>query len=152
MVFNDGDELLSIPFKVVAFTVAGLPLSALFLCVLISMMLHWDEATRTHCGVPNLFPSVSAAVASYSPERYIWRLFIGIHGAPRLVLAFAYRNLLISSPLQPLPPKRWFSTACNFACFINVMENLFLLLLTSISSVEDYCKFLPFISFFIILF
>jgi|UniRef100_A0AC35FPK2 hypothetical protein len=138
MVFNDGDELISIPFKAIAFTIAGLPLSALFLCVAISMMLHWDEATRTHCGVPNYFPSVSAAVAAYSPERYIWRLFIGIHGAPRLLLALAYRNFLISSPLKPFPPTKWFNFACNATCVINLLENLFLLLLTSISSVEDY--------------
>lgn len=39
-------------------------------------------------------PSVSAAVASYAPEVYIWRIFIAIHGGPRLALAFAYRLVL----------------------------------------------------------
>uniref|UniRef100_A0AC34RJH8 Ribosomal protein L10e/L16 domain-containing protein n=1 Tax=Panagrolaimus sp. JU765 TaxID=591449 RepID=A0AC34RJH8_9BILA len=134
----DGDELLSIPFKLVAFIIAGLPLSALMICVILSMILHWDEATRTHCGVPNYLPSVSAAVASFAPERYIWRLFIGIHGTPRLALAFAFRNFLISSPLRPFTGTKFFQFACNVACFLNVLENIFLLLLTSISSTENY--------------
>ncbi|KAE9556071.1 hypothetical protein FO519_000705 [Halicephalobus sp. NKZ332] len=138
MVLSDGDELLSIPFKVVAIIIAGLPLSALVICVFLSMLLHWDEATRTHCGVVNYFPSVSSAVASFSPERYIWRLLIGIHGTPRLALAFAFRNLLITSPLRPFSGTKFFQLACNIACFLNIMENIFLLLLTSISSVEDY--------------
>lgn len=138
MVLSDGDELLSIPFKVVVTVVAGLPFSALVICVLLSILLHWDEATRTHCGVVNYFPSVSSAVASFSPERYIWRLLIGIHATPRLALAFAFRNLLITSPLRPFSGTKFFHLACNIVCFLNVMENIFLLLLTSISSVEDY--------------
>ncbi|KAI6177128.1 Ribosomal-L16 domain-containing protein [Aphelenchoides bicaudatus] len=104
----------------------------------INLLLHWDEATRTHCGVPNWLPSVSAAVASYAPERYIWRLFIGIHGSPRIVLAIAYRNLILKSPLGPARSLVWFPLACNFACFLNIVEVVCLLLLTSISSIDDY--------------
>lgn len=33
--------------------------------------------------VPNWLPSLSAAVSTFAPERYIWRLFIGLHGTPR---------------------------------------------------------------------
>lgn len=90
MAFGE-DELLRIPFRFVVYVIAGLPFSALALCVFLSLLLHWDEATRTHCGVANWLPSVSAAVASYAPERYIWRLFIGIHGSPRIALAIAFR-------------------------------------------------------------
>lgn len=93
MAFGD-DELLRIPFRYLIYVVAGLPFSALTLCVLLSLVLHWDEATRTHCGVANWLPSVSAAVASYAPERYIWRLFIGVHGSPRIGLSFAFRLAL----------------------------------------------------------
>uniref|UniRef100_A0A915D539 CWH43-like N-terminal domain-containing protein n=1 Tax=Ditylenchus dipsaci TaxID=166011 RepID=A0A915D539_9BILA len=67
----------SLFFKVLVFIIGGLPFSALIICIVLSLFLHWDEATRTHCNVNNWLPSVSAAVASYSPERYIWRLFIG---------------------------------------------------------------------------
>jgi len=138
MVLSDGDELLSIPFKLVVTVVAGLPFSALVICIFLSMLLHWDEANRTHCDVVNYFPSVSSAVALLSPERYIWRLFIGLHGTPRLAIAFAFRNLLITSPLRPFSSTKFFHLACNVACFFGVMETIFLLVLTSISSVEDY--------------
>ncbi|KAI6215372.1 Ribosomal-L16 domain-containing protein [Aphelenchoides besseyi] len=132
------DELLRFSFRYVVYTIAGLPLTALGLCLMISILLHWDEATRTHCNVANWLPSVSAAVASYSPERYIWRLFIGIHGAPRIAVAFAFRNLLLSSPLGPTRSVIWFPVACHIACILNVLEVMFLLMLTSISSVDDY--------------
>lgn len=134
------DELFRLPFKFVVYIVAGLPFTALMLCLILSLMLHWDEATRTHCGVSNWLPSVSAAVASYAPERYIWRLFIGIHGAPRIGLAIAFRNFLLKSPLGPARSLVWFPLTCNVACLLNIGEVVFLLLLTSISSIDDYCE------------
>ncbi|KAK0414494.1 hypothetical protein QR680_011463 [Steinernema hermaphroditum] len=132
------DELISIPFRHIVYCVAGLPLSALFICIFLSITLHIDDSTRTHCGVDNWLPSVSAAVASFSPERYIWRVFIGLHGAPRLILALAFRNLLLSSPIRSPSTGIWFAILCQLACFLNLAENIFLLLLTSISSVEDH--------------
>jgi len=134
-----GDEdLLTIPFRVFVLLIAGLPLCALTLCLALSLSLHWEEATRTHCNVPNWLPSVSAAVASYSPERYIWRLLIGLQGAPRMALAFAFKNLLMSSPLRPFSSLVWFPWVCYLACAVHLAEIVFLMLLTSISSVEDY--------------
>ncbi|KAE9548002.1 hypothetical protein FO519_008783 [Halicephalobus sp. NKZ332] len=102
------------------------------------MILHWDDATETHCNVPNFFPSVSAAVASFSPEKFIWRLFVGLHGAPRIVTAIAFRNFLSSSPLRSYPNARFFHVLCNFACSLHILEVMFLLLLTCVSSTENY--------------
>ncbi|KAI1721493.1 frag1/DRAM/Sfk1 family domain-containing protein [Ditylenchus destructor] len=124
------DDILTVPFKSFVYIVSGLPFSALVLCIALSITLHWDESTRTHCGVPNYLPSVSAAVASYSPERYIWRLLVSIHGGPRIVLAFAFKNFLISSPLIPFPSIGWFHWPCYVACFFHLAEIIFLLLLT----------------------
>lgn len=89
------EELLSIPFRWFVYVVAGMPLFALFACIAISVTLHLDEATRTHCGVSNWLPSISAAVASFPPERYIWRLLIALHSAPRYAIAFAFRLAFI---------------------------------------------------------
>ncbi|TKR61542.1 hypothetical protein L596_028638 [Steinernema carpocapsae] len=132
------DELVSIPFRHIVYAIAGLPLSALLICIFLSVILHLDASTRTHCGVDNWLPSVSAAVASFSPERYIWRVFIGLHGAPRFVLAFAFRNLLLSAPIRSPSAGIPFAILCQLACFLNLGENFFLLILTSISSVEDH--------------
>lgn len=132
------EDLLSVPFRWFVYVVAGLPLSALFMCISLAITLHLEEATRTHCGVANWLPSISAAVASFSPERYIWRVFIALHSAPRFAVAIAFRNLLLTSPLRPLSAQTWFPIACHCACFINLAENTFLLLLTSISSTENH--------------
>uniref|UniRef100_A0A1I7Y5V0 Post-GPI attachment to proteins factor 2 n=1 Tax=Steinernema glaseri TaxID=37863 RepID=A0A1I7Y5V0_9BILA len=132
------NELISIPFRHIVYSVAGLPLSALFICIFLSVTLHLNQSTRTHCGVDNWLPSVSAAVASFSPERYIWRVLIALHAAPRLVLAFAFRNHLLTSPIRSPSTGIGFALLCQLACFLNLAENIFLLLLTSISSVEDH--------------
>lgn len=130
---------LSIPFRWCVYVIAGLPLTALILCITVALLLHPEESTSTHCGVYNWLPSISAAVASFSPERYIWRFFIGLHSAPRFALAFAYRNLLLNSPMREYwTTQGWFPITCNVACLINLGENAFLLLLTSISSTEDH--------------
>ncbi|VDD90461.1 unnamed protein product [Enterobius vermicularis] len=121
------------------YVVGGLPLSALFICVSLALILHPAQSTSTHCNVYNWLPSISAAVAAYSPERYVWRFFIGLHAAPRFIVAFAYRNLLLNSPMREYwTTQGWFPLACNLACSINLAENAFLLLLTSVSSTEDH--------------
>lgn len=85
------EELLLVPFRWFVYVIASLPLCALFLCISLAITLHLEEATRTHCGVVNYLPSISAAVASFSPERYIWRFFIALHSAPRIIAALAFR-------------------------------------------------------------
>ncbi|CAJ0568879.1 unnamed protein product, partial [Mesorhabditis spiculigera] len=132
------DDLISLSFQSAAVLIAGLPLSGFVLCIFFSLILHYEQTTRTHCGVDNWLPSVSAAVSSYSPEIYIWRVFIAIHGGPRLALAIAYRNFLLSSPLRPLTNVSLFRIICQLGCVINLAENLFLLGLTSISSRENH--------------
>lgn len=127
-----------IPFRCFVLVTAGLPFTALLLCISLSLALHLEQATRTHCGVANYLPSISAAIASFSPEKYIWRFFIALHSAPRLLAAFAYRGLLLTSPLRPLGDRIWFEIGCHVACTINIAEIFFLLLLTSVSSTENY--------------
>uniref|UniRef100_A0A915PRG8 39S ribosomal protein L16, mitochondrial n=1 Tax=Setaria digitata TaxID=48799 RepID=A0A915PRG8_9BILA len=136
--FKCDEELLFIPFRWFILVTAGLPFSALCLCISLSLALHLDESTRTHCGVVNYLPSISAAVASFSPERYIWRFFVALHSAPRIVAALAFKNFLLTSPLRPLNDRIWFELACQIACFVNIAESLFLLLLTTASSTESH--------------
>lgn len=131
------DELLSIPFKVVVLLIAVCPFAAFSGCLLLTLWLHYEQAVSTHCGVPNWLPSLSAAVA-YAPECYVWRFFIGIQGTPRMGLAFASKNFLLSSGHWPSPFRPWFLWACQFACALNIGEIIFLLLLTCISSIENH--------------
>ncbi|KAM3722706.1 Post-GPI attachment to proteins factor [Dirofilaria immitis] len=132
------EELLHCSFRWFITISASLPVSALFLCISLALTLHFDESTETHCDVTNYLPSISAAIASYSPERYIWRFLIALQSAPRIVIALAFRNFLLTSPLRPLNDRAWFGLACQIACVINVAESLFLLLLTTVSSSENH--------------
>uniref|UniRef100_A0A914HWV8 Post-GPI attachment to proteins factor 2 n=1 Tax=Globodera rostochiensis TaxID=31243 RepID=A0A914HWV8_GLORO len=132
------EELLSVQFKYLVFFIAGCPLGAFLLCLFLSIILHYEQAVWTHCEVTNWLPSLSSAVSSFAPERYIWRLFIGFHGTPRLVLAFAFKNFLITSSLWPSPFRPWYRWASQFSCALNLCEILSLVLLSSISSTEDH--------------
>ncbi|CAB3402326.1 unnamed protein product [Caenorhabditis bovis] len=132
------DDILSIPFKYFVFCIGGLPASALLICVFLALTLHFEQSTSTHCMVDNWLPSISAAVSTYAPEKYIWRILIGLHIGPRFAVSAAFRNYLLSSPLRPLTGSYRFRHLCNFACFLNIFENFFLLALTSISSSEDH--------------
>uniref|UniRef100_A0A1I7T2H1 Post-GPI attachment to proteins factor 2 n=1 Tax=Caenorhabditis tropicalis TaxID=1561998 RepID=A0A1I7T2H1_9PELO len=132
------DDILPIPFKYFVYCIGGLPASALLICVLLSLLLHFDQATSTHCEVPNWLPSISAAVATYTPEKYIWRILIALHISPRLYVAGAFRHFLISSPLRPYTGSKRFKFLCDIACGLNILEIFFLLALTCISSTEDH--------------
>ncbi|XP_053728582.1 post-GPI attachment to proteins factor 2-like [Synchiropus splendidus] len=112
---------------------ACLPLFGLVLCVFISSYFHFEDSTGTHCQVPNYLPSISASI-SLSPECQIWRFCIGLHSAPRILLAFSYFKFYKSRFSTKLPE--------SFLGFLNlafsILENLGLLLLTYVSSSETY--------------
>lgn len=133
----DDERILSIPFKFLVFIFAGLPFSALLISIILSILLNWDESTRTHCNVANFLPSISAAI-TLEPQKYFWRLFVGIHGTPRMAHAFAIRNLLLKSFKKTFQTLNFFKFFCNFVCFLNLSEIFFLLLLTSVSSTENH--------------
>ncbi|XP_077448129.1 acyltransferase PGAP2 [Stigmatopora argus] len=110
-----------------------LPVFGLILSLFISIIYHFEDANYTHCHVSNYLPSISAAI-SRVPELYIWRFCIGLHSAPRFLLAatyFSFYRLRFAAELPDLLLS-WLAFACNLA------ENSALLLLTYVASTEDY--------------
>lgn len=85
--------------------------------------------------VPNYLPSISASI-SLSPESHIWRFCIGLHSAPRVLVAFSYFSLYNARFDSKFPES--LLTCLNLA--FSMCENLGLLLLTYVSSSETYCE------------
>uniref|UniRef100_A0A8C1IJC4 Acyltransferase PGAP2 n=1 Tax=Cyprinus carpio TaxID=7962 RepID=A0A8C1IJC4_CYPCA len=125
--------LIRLPFTRLAVITVCLPLLGLIACVVLALLYHYNDATYTHCQVPNYLPSISAAI-SLTPERYIWRFSIGLHSAPRFLVAAAYLSFY-----RGRFSKRLMEQLLSGLTFLLALsENIGLLLLTYVSSNETY--------------
>ncbi|XP_012559319.1 post-GPI attachment to proteins factor 2 isoform X1 [Hydra vulgaris] len=125
---------IKIQFSNIVYLSILFPLLSIFSCVVMSMWLHWDDVTATHCKVVNYFPSISAAVDK-SPEKYIWRIAIGLHSFQRYLIAFAYYHFYQDSLLVAAS---FFRSLVKFAVAVNLLEITSLILLTYVSSTDNY--------------
>ena len=118
------DLLINVPFTRIAVVTVLLPLSAFVFCILYSYFYHHEWTTHTHCNVWNMAPSISAAIGVFKPQKFVWKMLVALHSAPRLLLAVMYRSLF----KKELPLKRWIWSEVAFG--LNVIEVLALLMLS----------------------
>ncbi|XP_046388823.1 post-GPI attachment to proteins factor 2-like [Ischnura elegans] len=126
------ESYFKLPFGKLAWITVSLPLCSFIFCVVWSIVYDFEESTFTHCAVPNFLPSISAAIGSFYPQRYVWNLAIAMHAGPRLMVASMYYKYYLS-----ILSSRWHYVA-KIACWLNVIENLALIGLTFISSADNY--------------
>ncbi|XP_062519964.1 post-GPI attachment to proteins factor 2-like [Corticium candelabrum] len=73
------NHFVKFPFRYLAVWGCGWPAVGISVCLLVSVLYHFDRVTSTHCKVPNVLPSISAAVGDVSPQKHIFRACIGLH-------------------------------------------------------------------------
>lgn len=129
---TDRKYIIKIPIKKLGLFTVSLPLFAFITCVLITLYKDFENANNTHCKVPNIFPSISASIGNYEPQRTIWRTAIYSHAPLRFFIIYLrwdyYREII--------------SHSCIFivklAVFLNIIENLSLIGLTHWTSTLSY--------------
>ena len=116
----------------------SLPLLAFFSCILLSIVKDFDNANRTHCGVDNILPSISASISSFYPQTTLWRLCIGIDSFPRYLIAFIYYNKYYINKTSKLKNECTYKILIKISFVFHFIELTALLLLTYISSTEIF--------------
>ncbi|XP_055333657.1 post-GPI attachment to proteins factor 2-like [Paramacrobiotus metropolitanus] len=128
--------LLKVRFETFAVITLSLPLLSLVACVFLSLYYDFERSVATHCNVANYLPSLSSSIGGFTPQRYIWRTGIAIHSAPRLFVAFLYLNFYRTSSAISHNRLLLRLAYLNFA--LNLLENAALVILTYVSSTENY--------------
>lgn len=114
----------------------SLPIFGFSFCVLYSLIYSFEKSTATHCRVNNYLPSTSAAIGTNSPQVFIWRLCIALHCGPRFLIAFIYKDHYMSAlNLKNVSSGHFL---INLIFYLNIIENMALVLLTFVSSKENY--------------
>ena len=128
----------------------SIPCFAFFFCIIYSFLFHLEQTTITHCQVWNVAPSISckkhlkivklmiesilASIGILAPQKYVWKICIALHSAPRLLLCKMYHTHM----QKVLKKVAFVQRLALFTCTLNVAEVFSLLLLSVVPSVEDY--------------
>ncbi|XP_072171415.1 post-GPI attachment to proteins factor 2-like [Diadema setosum] len=123
---------------VVTFRSASLVTTAIMLVgfltsVVCAVVFNFKSTTSTHCGVDNYLPSISAAIAK-PPSSYIWRLSITLCASQRLFTIVCHYAMYTSIPLN----RCQYQWLINLSTAFELIENLSLIGLTCVSSVENH--------------
>jgi hypothetical protein len=110
------------------------PTVSISLCVITSIIYHYEDTTTTHCDVPNPLPSISAAVGNNLPERWYFRFGVVIMAYQRFFdgaihYAFLQRHLIQNKTNQTLN---------GMLYWFHQIENMSLFMIGIVSSTEYY--------------
>lgn len=123
---------VEVSLEKLAYVTSALPLTSFLFCIIWSLVYNFEEATFTHCKVPNYLPSVSAAIGNYTLQRIVFTVAIVLHAGPRIIYLLAYQqyyNEVLKKRSQYL---------AQIAALLNVVELISLLGLTLVPSAVNY--------------
>lgn len=137
-----GATYLDISFPLLVFVVCILPTGGLLFCEIWSLIYAYESSTKTYClyarNVKNFFPSVSVAIGTHTPQKYIWRITIAMHTAPRLLMTLAYYNLYSRLFEWKNFINKFFRLLSMLSQLLHLTEILTLIGLSFVSSKENY--------------
>lgn len=125
---------LQLRFPTLAVYTVSLPLVSFIFCVLWSLFFNFERATFTHCQVPNYLPSISAAIGTFSPQKYVWQICVAIHSAPRFLVVGMYYSHLCDILFK----EAMWQWLASVIFLIQTTEVTSLLGLTFVSSSENF--------------
>lgn len=131
---SDRKYFIRIPITKLGLCTVSLPLFAFIICVVMTMIKDFEKANNTHCKVRNVFPSISASIGNYEPQRTIWKTAIYFHAPLRffiIYLRWEYYRSIIS---------KFCIIVVKLSVALNIIENLSLLGLTYWTSSHNYRK------------
>lgn len=132
---SDKNTLLSLSASRLGFVVMSFPAFGTLFVVIWSIFFDFRASTATHCRVPNFLPSISAAIGGFTPQRYIWRICITLHAAPRFFYATGYYNWFNQVHMGSHDTS--YRLLVKIAILLHCIENFVLVTLTSVSSSEN---------------
>ncbi|ESO00083.1 hypothetical protein HELRODRAFT_123698, partial [Helobdella robusta] len=129
---------ISLNFSTIGLVTVSLPSLSLIICFITAILFRYDQITETECNNTNNIPSVSA-ITGVSPPRYVWRVGIALHSAPRFVIGLMYLNFY-NEKLSMVPKKLQGLFKILYRCVFvfYTIENSCLVLVSYISNVENY--------------
>ena len=84
----------------------------------------------------NFAPSISAAIGSFLPQKYVWQTCICLHISPRFAFIYLYKQFYQTRLNASSSSHTWLLVRC--ASIFNCIELFSLLGLTLVSSQEDF--------------
>ena len=61
-------------------------------CVIWSVIFDFEKSTKTHCGVKNFAPSISSAIGTFLPQKYVYQVVVSVLMVPRFLCLLAYKR------------------------------------------------------------
>ena len=104
------------------------------LIVRCGMWLHPSHVSTHLFNSLTLIRFILASIGILAPQKYVWKICIALHSAPRLLLCKMYHKHMQKVLNKVASVQR----LALFTCVLNVAEVFSLLLLSVVPSTEDY--------------
>lgn len=135
---SEAGDLYRVDFRRFGLVTVSLPLCSLIFCFFSAVIFQFDAVNETVCDVRNTIPSISA-ITGVTPQRYVWRVCIALHCAPRFAIGFLYWNYFMQRSCHVAASRvSLYRRLVRLAFWVYTIENGCLVGVAYVSNVENY--------------